>query len=279
MTFRQKLSEKINLVGIIFLIASVSFCFLKFYNVQWPFGEIVKILYPNLASEFLSIAITILLINFLYEKKEKNLNKRRLIRELGSEDKGFTSRALKEIIELGYHNDGTLAGINLAKANLEGLDLSGLNLKNVDFSFANLNTAILKGCNLDGAILNDAQLREVNLEDCSLNQTQMARCNFYSARMNRSILTNCELLKANLAQCELIDATINSCKLEEAVLKLGNFNRSSFELCTFSRADVTSANLRNTKFTRCNFSMIIGWESVIDIETAEISAPENLPTN
>ena len=123
--------KSIRNVGIISLIIGLVLLFFAFYPENYFLGKFIHNIYASLSCEFTSIAITILLINYLYDKKAEDSNKKRLLRELGSEDKGFTSRALKEIKELGYLTDGTLNGLDLTNANLAGLDFTGADLKNV----------------------------------------------------------------------------------------------------------------------------------------------------
>ncbi|MCC9062292.1 pentapeptide repeat-containing protein [Flavobacterium piscisymbiosum] len=149
------------------------------YPESWIFKPFVQDTYANFSFELLSISATILLINYLYENKEIENNKKRLIRELGSEDKGFTSRALKEIKELGYLTDGSLNGIDLSKANLEGLDFSNACLENTIFNNALLNKAIFKYANLKNTSFLNAELRESNFENAIFDKTVLKNSNLY----------------------------------------------------------------------------------------------------
>ena len=101
----KKEDNLIKTIGISFLIISILIVFLHTYPKDWRFSSIINEFYANVSSELFSISITILLIDYLYEKKATQNTKHRLLRELGSEDRGFTSRALKELKELGALQD------------------------------------------------------------------------------------------------------------------------------------------------------------------------------
>jgi uncharacterized protein YjbI with pentapeptide repeats len=267
----------ISVVGIIFLVLGLSLVFLCNYPDSWLFSLIIKEYYANLSCELLSIAITILLIDYLYDRKEKESNKKRLLRELGSEDRGFTSRALKEIKELGYLVDGTLKGIDLSKANLSGLDFTGADLEKIDFSKASLNGTILKDTNLNGAIFYDAELRGANLENSTLFNTQLKKCNLYGAILNKAQFVNADLMNSNLEICELIDVVITDSKLEDAVLRLSNLTRIKIINCNLLRTDIKSINAKNAKFERCDLMDLQGWDIILEIDSAEFLACFNIP--
>lgn len=273
----KKKDNLITKVGIVFLVVGISLIFLHKYPETWRFNSIIKEYYANLSCELISIAITILLIDYLYEKKEKEATKKRLLRELGSEDKGFTSRALKELKELGSLTDGSLIGLDLSKANLSGLDFSNANLARVNFENALLNGTIFKNANLDRAILNGAEMREANLENCSFINTKMKKCNLYGALLNNSKLTNVDLMKSNLELCELIDVVIVDTKLEDANLKLANLTRIKITNCHLLRTDVHSINAKNAKFERCDLKDIQGLSMILEGNTTEFLACLNLP--
>jgi uncharacterized protein YjbI with pentapeptide repeats len=273
----KKKGNLITTVGIVFLVVGISLVFLNKYPDNWKFSSFIKEYYANLSCELISIAITILLIDYLYEKKEKGATKKRLLRELGSEDRGFTSRALKELKELGSLTDGSLIGLDLSKANLSGLDFSNANLSKVNFENALLNGTVFKSANLDGTILNGAEMREANLENCSFTNTKMKKCNLYGALLNNSKITNVDLMKSNLELSELIDVIIIDTKLEDANLKLANLTRIKITNCHLLRTDVHSINAKNAKFERCDLKDIQGLPMILEGGTAEFLACLNIP--
>lgn len=275
--FELKKNSTITKVGYSFLALGILLLLLHKYPDNWCFSLFIKEIYANLSCELISIAVTILLINYLYEKREESSNKRRLIRELGSEDKGFTSRALKEIKELGYLADGTLNGADLSSANLEGLDFSGAVLKNVNFSMARLNNSIFREVILEGVILNGAEARQCIFERSVFSNVTLKSSNLYSAIFIGAQISNVDFLSAKLEQAEFIDAKIENSKFEDSVVRLANFVRAEISGTNFSMADFNGMNVRNAKFVRCDMHNVIGWENMIDASSAEFLACNKIP--
>jgi hypothetical protein len=247
------------------------------YPSCWIGAPFIKEFYSNFSAEFISIAITILLINFLYEQKEQQHNKKRLLRELGSTDKAFTSRALKELKEKGWHTDGTLRGVDLANANLTALDLSGADLTDANLENAEMSYVVLRNAKLNGAKLNKAKLLSANLENCSLKGTQLQMCNLYKAILSKSNLINSDLTSANLEFCELIDVEISASMLEDVNFRLANLSRAKFIACNLLRADIHTMLVRDAKFERCDFKDVKNWDQILEKTTATFLAPINIP--
>ena len=139
--------------GILFLIIGFLLSGFYFYPPELKFYNFISQFYANFSAEFISIAITILLINYLYEIKEKQNLKRRLIRELGSEERAISSNALVEIREKGWLTDGSLKNANLLNCNLSNQDLTGADLENAKLNNAELSNTTLKNVNFSKANL------------------------------------------------------------------------------------------------------------------------------
>jgi len=157
---------------------------LTLYNLLGDF-------YANTSAELAGIAITVLIIDALYQRREINREKRDLILQLGSPDKAFAREALRKIRARKWLNDGSLSFADLRNA-----DLEGTNLEFVDFNSANLKSVELMGANLEGANLESANLEGAslsgaNLEGAYLNGAKLIRANIINA-----IVTEKQLVKA-----------------------------------------------------------------------------------
>lgn len=162
---------------------------LTLYNLLGDF-------YANTSAELAGIAITVLIIDALYQRREINREKRDLILQLGSPDKAFAREALRKIRARKWLNDGSLSFADLRNADLEGTNLEGANLEFVDFNSANLKSVELMGANLEGANLESANLEGAslsgaNLEGAYLNGAKLIRANIINA-----IVTEKQLVKA-----------------------------------------------------------------------------------
>lgn len=271
--------DRIKLIGFIFLLLGISLVFLHKYPKDKPFNVLINDLYGNFCAEFISISITILLIDYLYELKETKSLKSRLIRELGSEEKGLSSRALKELRENGWLQDGTLKNVDLQNANLSNLDLTDANLEGVNLKDANLNGAKLTRVNLNKANLTQAKLVRSNLENSKLNETIMHRVNLSEGILNRIEVTNVDFMTSNLELIEMTDSKLTDCKFEDVILKLTNLSRTHFINCNFLRADVHTSNIKESVFERCNISDIQNWSYFENRTNSSFLAPTDAPNN
>ena len=264
-------------VGIGILVLAFLISLFHFYPKDWKFNSVINAFYANISTELISIAITILLINYLYEVKEKLALKTRLIRELGSEDKGFTARALKEIKEFGWLTDGSLESCDLSLANLSGLDLSNAKLKGAIISKANLKGAILMNADLTNVDFSETDLANSILTGSTLSKTKFIEADLYAANFNNTRIQTCDFLKANLELTKLRDTEICDTLLEEANLSFADLEDSKIKKCKLLRADFSGINLKNSSFERNDIKGIINWDKANHLDCAKFNGTENPP--
>ena len=164
--------------------------------------------YANISSELAGIAITVLIIDALNKRRETQQLKEQLIREMGSPDNGIALRAVNELRSYGWHNDGSLRGANLSKANLRGADLSRSDLKGAYLVKANLKEAYLIEIDLQEAFLNEAKLKNAYLNDANL-----FRADLYGANMVEADLSGANLSDANLSKSNFTGAVASFSQL------------------------------------------------------------------
>ncbi|MCC5612667.1 pentapeptide repeat-containing protein [Nostoc sp. CHAB 5834] len=273
----QVKSNFILVTGLLFLLTGFSLSLLHLYPDHCRFSSFIKAFYANFSAEFISIAITILLIDYLYEKKDNTNRKNRLVRELGSVDIGFTARALKELKELGSLTDGSLIGADLSKADLSGLDFTGANLENVNLRGALLNSTILLNVNLRGANLDGAKLQEANLSHSNLVNVNMKKCNLYAALINEATINNVDFMRANLERCELINSIVDDSKFDQASFLLSDFSRTTMTNCKLIGVNVHSMSVRNTTFERCDLQDVKNIDQIAYSNDSTFVACINVP--
>ena len=149
--------------------------------------------YANISAEFGSVAITVLIIDTLSRRRQKQEEKQRLIRQMSNKDNGIALQAVEELKALNALKDGTLRRINLEEANLSGVRLGRVDLRQarMDFSnlseghlfFSNLERADMSGVDLSGSVLTGANLRSANL----------VASNFCGALLSEADLMNAKL--------------------------------------------------------------------------------------
>jgi hypothetical protein len=134
--------------------------------------QILKYLSANVSTELASLAITMLVVDALYQHRETEREKRRLILQMGSPDNVFAREAARALQSSGWLTDGSLKGAWLVGANLQGTFLGFSNLQGADLRAANLQGAFLECANLQGADLGYTELQGAFLGDAKLQDAK-----------------------------------------------------------------------------------------------------------
>jgi hypothetical protein len=134
--------------------------------------------YNDIKSELVGIGVTVLILGNADQYIRTQMEKRRLILQMGSPNNAFAREAVRQLRSRGWLSDGTTSDVYLFFANLSGAylgdaelcgaflrsaNLSGADLQDVNLSRANLIWADLSGAELSGANLSGADLEGANL--------------------------------------------------------------------------------------------------------------------
>lgn len=196
--------------------------------------------YANVSAELASIAITVLLIDSLYQRHETNQERARLIKQLGSWDNTLAMQAADELQRRGWLQDGSvrnanLIGADLRKVQLNHADLRGVSLHEAKLQFASLSEANLQGASLDGVNLENALLYiSVHHED---GHVDYCEANLKGASLRRANLHNAQVRDEQLAKAgALRDATMPDGRRYD-----GRFNLDrEFEWVQSKEIDITN---------------------------------------
>ena len=189
----------------------------------------------NVSTELASIAITILVVDTLYEHREREREKKRLILQMGSPDNAFALEAVRALRSRGWLRKGSLKGADLRYANLQGANLRGADLQEADMRSAgvplfgpqpphphkyrscatNLRGAILEGANLQGANLTGVDLQEADLRFARLQKANLSGANLRGAALGRAQLQEADLRDADLQKADLNDANLEGALADE----------------------------------------------------------------
>ncbi|MEU4496311.1 pentapeptide repeat-containing protein [Streptomyces sp. NPDC023998] len=182
----------------------------------WKWTGLVSDVATSVGAELVAVAVTVLMIDRLAERREGVRLRQQLVREASSTDHGLALRAVLELDVRGWLADGALAGARLGEANLhdivlEGQDLHGADLAGANLSRANLSRANLTGCNLTGSNLAEAVIEMADLSGARMQDTRIDH-----ADMAHAVLRSADLSGANLAHCDLTEADLRGALLRGA---------------------------------------------------------------
>ncbi|HRX00363.1 MAG TPA: pentapeptide repeat-containing protein [Cyclobacteriaceae bacterium] len=214
--------------------------------------DIVGDFYANIAAEAISIAITVLIIERLYERRSKTeaekTEKERLILQMGSPDNGFAVEAVRQLRQRGWLSDGSLEGVDLTGANLRKAMLSG---------------AVLTWADLTAVDLVDADLSDADLYETHLRGTRLHKANLMSANLSGAILWN-----TYLEEADLTGADMRAAKFFEAFIDKVNLTFADLRGAVLCDIDLTQVNLRDVNLKGTGYVNDTIWPEGFDPKAA-----------
>lgn len=206
--------DALTAVAILLLVTGTIFStlgYLQSYRTLDLRG-LVENLFGSLGIEFVSIAITVLVIDRLAFKRQKRRDelhlKSELIAKASSGVRETAVAAIGELARRGWLYDGTLREADLIDANLKGTVL---------------HSTFQGGAELEAAHLKDADLSDMRLNEVNLQQAELQR-----ARLSGARLVNANLQGANLDFADLEGAYLFLADLEGAHLYQTNIKDAIF---------------------------------------------------
>ncbi len=142
----------------------------------------------NLGVEFLSIAITVLVIDGLNKREAKREKQSDLILQMQSKDNSIAAAAVDQLRIRGWMQADSLEEEYITGANLENVNLQWANLQRTQVSETNLQGAHLDGAQLQGAVFKNAILQNAalvcaNLKGTTFNATSLHGANLKDANL------------------------------------------------------------------------------------------------
>lgn len=149
----------------------------------------------NLSAELMGVAVTVLVIDWFYERRRKKERLGEVIGLIASGSHDFGLAGIAEARHHGWLYDGSLEGANLHGANLRG---------------SRLNGACLQGAQMDFAILSEALLGRVHLERADLSASRFDNARLEMAHLEGANLTLSDLSEAGLSLAHLEGADLHA---------------------------------------------------------------------
>lgn len=240
--------RKLGLVLLILAILNaVTGYFIAHPGEFFSFQKLSSDFYANASTELISIAFTVLIIDWLNHRSLDKYQKRSLILQMCSPDNVVAVEAVRQLRQNGWLTDGSLKGANLKEANLQSADLEG----------AILQGAILCNANLQGAKLSKANLRYVDFYEAKLHKASLEEADLQGARLEEADLSEADfrgadLENANLRVANLQNAILRDADLHEADLYEANLEGSNLRDADLHDADLYEANLQNANLRQAN---------------------------
>jgi hypothetical protein len=245
----------VQAIGAVLLLAAFAIAILGYLNQHYnlplpePVEYFVADFYANLATDFFSITITVLVINELYERNKMQQVKDQLIRQMGHAGNELALLAVEELRAYGWLEDGSLQKVSLQRASLNRAPLFSANLENTDLAWAELHYADFKWANLHGAVINCANLENSFLIGTNLTGSHLSRVHLKGAFLIDANLQDANLQGADLTcacfwNADLRGAQVTEAQLRKAIMLQGTImmDGNIYDGRYHIRGDITLSN-------------------------------------
>ncbi|MEL6404488.1 MAG: pentapeptide repeat-containing protein [Chloroflexota bacterium] len=209
------------------LIGIITFPLLNRINAD------ILTLLDDLVPEILGLVITVLLIDRLYEIRQNNQMKKRLLERLGSRINAIAVTAAEELWAYDWWADGSLAQAQLSRADLRGADFGKANLTNAELSHPRFGVVTFD----ETTILpdNTSWHPETDMDMFTNPKHEAYWCGFG--------LRNKNLSGMNYVNKNLRGADLRGCKCIYT-----NFSQSDLRGADLKDADLMYANMKDARF-------------------------------
>ncbi|RMH00662.1 MAG: pentapeptide repeat-containing protein [Chloroflexi bacterium] len=189
-------------VGLVLLVVALPGLVLSdrlAHSGPFRLSRLLSEFYAGFASELVSIAFTVLIIDRIYQQQAARQEREQLVRQLRSSDVNLVLEAVEQLRTRGWLADGTLCGkvLNgavLQQMNLQSADFRGALLVEADLTEANLERACLAGVDLQGGCLRKANLRGADLQQAVLSGADLSGVDLRGADVSFAQLAQADRL-------------------------------------------------------------------------------------
>lgn len=237
----------------------------------------------NIYTELLSVIGTILVLDFLQERREERreiiAHQERLVRDVSSPIHATAISALNNIRRLkwlGKIITSPVTGEIVWKDNesiLSEADLSFADLHEADLFHANLSKTSLYMVNLKNAVLQEANLKETylvrsDLSNAVLDDANLTKAFLGEACLNGASLTGCDLTGVSCLETQFEHAIMDSVKMVGADLSFSNLRNGFLFRADLRGSDLSSSELSGANLLDADLSdAIIQKNTIFDKDT------------
>ena len=198
----------VTLVAIFLLVLSIFIAVDGYFTIHSTVDllAIVTDFYANISAELGSIAVTVIIIDQLNRRRDREERKLALFRQAKSRSNDFAVDALDQIQQEDWWEE-LLEHYPSANKNYR-IDLSRVQWAGgVMLREANLQQALLLQANLQEAFLEGAILEKADLWSANLQQTKLTGANLQQTLLRNANLHGANLARVNLAGAEIHEST------------------------------------------------------------------------
>lgn len=250
---------------LIYIIASLLLLIglLRYWEGPLPYNSKWDNFYTNIHAELIGIGVTILAFNSLSHLSQIQMEKRRLILQMGSPDNSFAIEAVRQLRSRGWLLNGTLNKADLSGANLQGAELALAHMKEANLMSTHLEDAYLAMAHVEGGKLMEAHLDNAHFEMAYLRDADLRWAQLIGTHLEGAHMQYARLDQADLSNTHIEGADLKNASLFDSIL-----DQASFINAHLQGTDLRGIRLTNADLTGAKYNQETHWPKSFDPEAA-----------
>ncbi len=231
----------------------------------------------NLYTEFISIAVTVFIIDILNRRRDERRREQELREQLVLDLHSPNNSTAIEAIHKMHVRDW-LSGEEspLRKGVFFEVDWRNAQLSGSDLESAKFFGARLEGADLSAAYLYFAYMSQINLAKAKLRDAYLDCADLSFACLEGTNLSSASLLDTELKSANLNDADCSWANFEGANLEYTTMTYSDFDHVNLEKANLRNANLEGASFCNANLKGASLYDAHLkDVDLVNVKFDEN----
>jgi uncharacterized protein YjbI with pentapeptide repeats len=239
----------------LYILLGILIGMLIFPLLELIVGDLNQLLI-GLIPEVVGISFTVFLLDRIYQRREIENLKKRLI----GETRSYSNETAKSAVDWMRHEgwitgeDGLLKHTDLQKVHLREANLRYANLEEANLRYADLHRADLWEANLQGVDLWGVNLREAELNGANFRGANLREAHLEDADLVRVCLAKVNLFGAHLEGVDLTESDLEDAVLFGSYLREADLDEARCQKAVFTKAHLEGANLRGTDLQEALFA-------------------------
>lgn len=240
-TFKNFSNRQIfNILLLLLCISAAGSLMLNLSSERANFAQWAESWLQNFSAEAAGAVAAFIFVTVIIDNRRR---KQRLILDIRNSANDSARCAVDEMRGEGWLGDGSLQGLNLARAQLHGANLANADLRRSDLHDSNMTEVNLSRASLEGAQMMRANLTQAVLEGATLHRAKLENANLIEANCENAVFSAASLIGANLERADLWKANLQQAQLSVANLQNAMLCQVDLRAANLCRANLSGANL------------------------------------
>ncbi|MET1414295.1 DUF2169 domain-containing protein [Roseibium sp. HPY-6] len=148
---------------------------------------------------------------------------------------------------------GSLAGRDLAGAQLAGLALDGVNLSGSFLERCELSGSSMRGSDCKKAVFSGGALSGTDCTRADFSEANLSGVGASQAIFEQAVFKDMTVFKADFSECDFSGASFENCTFVECRFSKARFAGSTLKNCSFAQSDMNAVAFDDAKLEKTGF--------------------------